>query len=93
MQSLKRQINKLKESFQTKREDHLQLERTLQGILRKTFPGIDAGKHLKQWFIKDQTLFLEAANKAFAQELFWRRSEILKKIGYTADKIRKIVIR
>lgn len=71
----------------------MHLERTLQEILREVFPGIDAGKHLKQWFIKDQTLFLEAANKAFAQELFWHRSEILKKIGHTANKIRKIVIR
>lgn len=92
MQELKNYIYKLKRDLiQRKKETEIVQKRIKEAILN-SFQEEKVLNYIRTFYIKKDTLFIEATSKVIAQELFWRSDELLKEINQSQVNIRKIKI-
>lgn len=94
MKLFKQELAGLKSKLDKQNKERKFLEKVLEKVLSKRFKDVKIPDLIRNFYVKDNSLFIEAIHKSAAQELFFLKEEIkniLEENNYSS--VKKISIR
>lgn len=93
MQNIQEYLGKIKKKITRQKKEGDFINQQIRAVLEKDFNNPLVFKYLKDVYLKKTTLFIETANKSFAQELFWRKEHLKNKINAQGPLIKEIIVK
>ena len=92
MDNLSDNFKKLKERLTREQQKDQEKRKAFRKALFVVFEGKIVEKFIKDFFFKKGVMFLKATNKSFAQELDFKKTQLLREMKKKEKTIIKIVI-
>lgn len=93
MESIQNKLKKLKVINSEKEEINKKLKKGLETFFLSKYSDILFDDIVDSFYLKNKTLIINAKNKVFANDIYFQKEEILKKIKSGNPDIRELVIK
>lgn len=92
MKELKGQFLHLKEHFKKVEKKDQAIREAIKEILTQEVGTDDFSSLVSEFYLKNKTLFIKTTHKALAQDLYWRREELQKKVNKNHHLVDQVVV-
>lgn len=93
MEELRKKIEKLKENIEKKQREDQETSKSFKKALLVVFPGQSTEKFVKNFYFKNGVLFLETESKSFANEVFLKKTGLIREMNQNKKQINEIKVK